>query len=715
MTTTARPSEARPRPGGRLRLRSRRPAGPGERRAEGAPVPSDPRWVKLAFGGLLVFTAALYLIGLGRSGWANDFYAAAVQAGTKSWKAMFFGSFDASNAITVDKPPASLWVMDISARIFGLSSWSLLVPQALEGVAAVALLYAAVKRWFGPAAGLLAGAVLATTPVAALMFRFDNPDALLVLLLVAGAYAVTRAIEDGRTRWLVLAGALVGLGFLTKMLQAFLVLPAFGAAYLVAGPPRLGRRVWQLAAGTLALLAAAGWWVAIVALIPASARPYAGGSTDNSVLGLALGYNGLGRLTGSETGSVGGGTGGFGWGGATGITRLFSAEMGGQAAWLIPAALVALAGLAWATRRQARTSHARAAILLWGGWLLVTAGVFSYMAGIFHPYYTVALAPAIGALVGIGAATAWRERHSRLARGVLAAMLGVTVVSSFVLLSRSPGWYPWVRVLIVVAGAVAVTGVLAGERAVRLAAAAAGGAAAGSAAVPRRAGVTLAATVASAGLVAGLAGQTAYSVQTAATVHTGAIPSAGPSVTAAFAGGRRGPGGFGGRNAPGGQRLPVNGALPGNGAFPGNGAAPGAAPGSAAGTAGPRAGGLSGATQVSRALVALLKSGASGYRWAAAIVGATSAAPLQLSSGEPVMAIGGFNGTDPAPTLAQFEKRVAAHEIHYFAAAPRGGFGGSSSGSSAQITSWVEQHFSGTTVGGYTVYDLSSGTSGSST
>jgi len=185
----------------------------------------------------LAAAAALYLIGLGRSGWANDFYAAAVQAGTKSWKAMFFGSFDASSFITVDKPPASLWVMEISARIFGLNSWSLPVPQALDGVASVALLYAAVKRWFGPGAGLLAGAVLATTPVATLMFRFNNPDALLVLLLVAGAYAVTRAIEDGRTRWLVLAGSLVGFGFLTKMLQALLVLPAFGIAYLVAGRP----------------------------------------------------------------------------------------------------------------------------------------------------------------------------------------------------------------------------------------------------------------------------------------------------------------------------------------------------------------------------------------------------------------------------------------------------------------------------------------------
>ncbi|HKB31547.1 MAG TPA: glycosyltransferase family 39 protein, partial [Streptosporangiaceae bacterium] len=247
---------------------------------------SDAVWARPALAALLAATAALYIIGLGRSGWANEFYSAAAAAGTKSWKAMFFGSFDASSFITVDKPPASLWVSEISARIFGVNSWSLLVPQALEGVAATGLLYTTVKRWFGPGAGLLAGAVLAATPAAALMFRFNNPDALLVLLIVAAAYAVTRAIEDGRTRWLVLAGSLVGFGFLTKMLQALLVLPAFGIAYLVAGPPALGRRVWQVAAGGVATLVAAGWWVAIVQLTPASARPYIGGSTTNSVLQL---------------------------------------------------------------------------------------------------------------------------------------------------------------------------------------------------------------------------------------------------------------------------------------------------------------------------------------------------------------------------------------------------------------------------------------------
>ena len=266
---------------------------------------TDPRWARPALFGLLALTAVLYLWDLTRNGWANDFYAAAVQAGTKSWKAFFFGSFDQSNFITVDKTPGSLWVMELSGRIFGFSQWSMLAPQALEGVASVLLLYAAVKRWFGPAAGLIAGLVLALTPVAALMFRFNNPDALLVLLMTAAAYALVRAVENGRTRWLVLTGLLLGFAFLAKMLQAFLVVPGFAAAYLWAGPPRLGTRIWQTVLMGAGIIAGAGWWVLVAQLTPAADRPYFGGSTNNNILQLAIGYNGLGRLTGDETGSVG--------------------------------------------------------------------------------------------------------------------------------------------------------------------------------------------------------------------------------------------------------------------------------------------------------------------------------------------------------------------------------------------------------------------------
>ena len=273
--------------------------GQGERRGLGPPGPARPARRH----------AVLYIWGLGASGWANSFYSAAVQAGTKSWKAMFFGSSDSSNFITVDKPPAFLWPMEISARIFGLNSWSMLLPQALEGVATVGLVYLSVRRWFSAQAALLGGAVVALTPVAAMMFRYNNPDALLALLLTAATYATMRGLEKAQTKWLVLAGALIGFGFITKMMQAFLILPVMAVVYLLAAPTGWWRRVWQTFLMGVAVLVAAGWWVAIVALTPAADRPYVGGSQNNSILNLIFGYNGFGRLDGSESGSVGGGPG----------------------------------------------------------------------------------------------------------------------------------------------------------------------------------------------------------------------------------------------------------------------------------------------------------------------------------------------------------------------------------------------------------------------
>ncbi|WP_224285634.1 glycosyltransferase family 39 protein, partial [Streptomyces sp. LS1784] len=267
----------------------------------------DPAWVRPALLALLAATAVLYLWGLSASGWANSFYSAAVQAGSQSWKAFFFGSSDAANFITVDKPPAALWPMALSARIFGLSSWSVLAPQALMGAATVGVLYATVRRRFSPLGGLLAGAALALTPVAALMFRFNNPDALLVLLLTLAAYGLVRAVEAAGTRWLLFTGVMFGLAFLTKTLAAFLILPAFAVIYLVAAPTGFWRRVRQTLLAGVALLVSGGWWVAIVELMPASARPYIGGSQDNSFLSLTFGYNGLGRVDGNERGSVGGG------------------------------------------------------------------------------------------------------------------------------------------------------------------------------------------------------------------------------------------------------------------------------------------------------------------------------------------------------------------------------------------------------------------------
>ncbi|WP_108987155.1 ArnT family glycosyltransferase [Streptomyces coelicoflavus] len=692
--------------------------------------PEDPRWVRPAFLGLLLATAVLYLYNLSASGYANSFYSAAVQAGSQSWKAFFFGSLDAGNAITVDKPPAALWPMAMAVRMFGLSSWSVLVPEVLMGVATVAVVYAAVRRRFGPAAGLIAGAVLALTPVAALMFRFNNPDALLALLMSVACYLVVRALEDGRTRWLVWAGAAIGLAFLAKTLQAFLILPALALVYGVCAPVRLGKRLGQLALATAAIVVSGGWWVAVVELWPASSRPYIGGSQHNSFLELTFGYNGLGRLNGEETGSVGGGGGpGGGSGGQwgeTGWDRMFNSEIGGQISWLLPAALILLVAGLVATRLAGRTDTVRGSFLVWGGSLLMTAAVFSYMAGIFHQYYTVALAPYLAAVVGMGAATLWERRERIWASLALAAAVTASAAWGYVLLDRTPDYLPWLKVPVLAGGLVAALGlVFAGRLGRRTALAAAG-----------------------LGLVASLAAPTAYTLSTLREGHSGSIVTAGPS-GASMRGG--GPGGGGGDGGPGGGGFPGGGNAPGQGqgqnqgqggpgGFPGGGTAPGAGgtgqngqtpngqtpngqnrqnggpaggpsgEGGRMGAGGGGMGGLLNGAEVGDEAKKLLETDADAYTWVAASVGSQNAASYQLGTGDPVMAIGGFNGTDPSPTPAQFKKYVADGRIHYFIGGGAGGGMGGDSGTASRITSWVEANFKEVTVGSATFYDLTSPT-----
>lgn len=689
MTTTTTPGPTAPAHD----ASATRPPAPG--------TPARPRWELPSLVGLLVATAVLYLVGLSASGYGNSFYAAAAQAGSRSWWAFLWGASDAGGSITVDKPPAALWVMGLSVRLFGLSSWSVLAPEALMGVAAVALTYRIVRRHFSAGAALLAGGALALTPVAALMFRFDNPDALLVLLLVAAVWATLRAIDGPRTtRWMALAGVFIGLAFLTKQLQAFLVLPGLAVAYLWAGPVPWLRRIRDGFVAVGAMVLSAGWWVALVELWPATSRPYVGGSQDNSFLQLTFGYNGFGRLTGQEVGSVGGGTAGGGAGGnwgATGITRMFSAEMGGQAAWLLPAALVLAAAALWALRRAARTDGARAQVVVWLGWLLVTGLTFSFMAGIVHAYYTVALAPAIAALVGIGADVAWRRRASAGWRALLAAVTVGTAWWSWVLLGRSPGWNGWLRWAVLAVALVAAALVALGPALL----------------LGRAAERRLVALGAVGAVLAGLAGPVAFTLQTVSTAHTGSIVTAGPTVTGATGFGGA-PGAFGGgvgaRGGTGtgtGQGAP--GGAPGsstNGQAAPNGTANGRSfPGARGGAGGGMSGLLDGAT-VGSQVAALLEQDASAYRWAAATTGSQNAASYQLATQTSVMPVGGFNGSDPSPTLAQFQAWVAAGDIHWYIAG--GGFGASNGGSdvASQIQQWVEATFTATTVDGVTLYDL---------
>ena len=642
----------------------------------------DPAWARPALIGLLGITGLLYLWNLAASGWANAYYSAAVLAGTKSWAAFFFGSLDASNFITVDKAPGALWVMEISARLFGFSAWSVLAPQALEGVATVALVYLAVRRWYGPAAGLLAGAVVALTPVAGLMFRFNNPDALLVLLITAATYATLRAIENGRTRWLVLAGALVGAGFLAKELQAFIIIPVLGGVYLFAGPPALGRRIGQVLAAAVAVIVSSGWWIAAVELIPSASRPYIGGSQNNDLISLIFGYNGFGRLTGNESGSIGGfGALGSRWG-LTGWNRLFNAQFGGQVSWLIPGAVILLGASLLLMSRRPRTDMVRAAFLIWGGSLILTGAVFSFAQGIIHPYYAVALAPAIGALVGMGGVYLWQHRSELIARLALSAAVAGTALWAYVLLGRSSTFVPSLRTAVLVAGLAAAALLIASLSK-----------------VSRNTALAIAALA----VVAVLAGPAAYTFDTVTTAHTGAIPSAGPAVATAGGPGGGLPGGAGGGRfgAPGGALGGgFRGAFPGGGpnSALGGGGNPGANPGGGAG--------FLESSQPAADLVSLLQANASRYPWVAATTRANSAAGYELATGDPVMAIGGFNGTDPAPTLAQFQQYVRDGKIHYFIGGGGETGSASTSSSASEITEWVQQNFTAMTVGGVTVYDL---------
>jgi len=574
---------------------------------------------------LLLGTAALYLWGL--SGWANSFYSAAAQAGSQNWEAFFFGSSDAANSITVDKPPAAIWVMAMSVRMFGLNSWSILVPQALMGVASVYLLYAFVGRYFGRPAGLFAGAILATTPAATLMFRFNNPDALLVLLLVAGTYAVARALEHEKLRWILIAAVAVGLAFLTKSLQAFLVLPGFILAVLIYSR----RRISMLFTAAVALLVSGGWWLLIVERWPASSRPYIGGSQTNSALELILGYNGLGRITGDETGSVGGG---MGWG-TPSWHRMFDAGWAGQIAWLLPAAFASIL-VVWFLSRE--RMH-RVAALLWGGWLVVTWATFSFSQGIIHEYYSVALAPAIGALVAMATVVLYR-RGGFVGVGVLLG--GSAVYAALLLMTANYDWLGWI-----VGGVGVVSAVALG--------------------LGDLTPMTVRKTLVGALVAVSLLGPLSFSLETASRVTSGSLPSAGPSLGAST-----GPGG--GTRGPAGQ------------------------------AGGP--GGLLNSPEVGSELVSVLSQDAADYTWIAAGIGSQTAAGYQLATGYPVMAIGGFNSSDPSPTLEQFQRYVAEGRIHYFIVSGAG-MGGPGGADSSQISTWVQENFESTTLDGVTLYDLS--------
>ncbi|MFD7373146.1 ArnT family glycosyltransferase [Streptomyces mirabilis] len=683
---------------------------------EPSPTSAAPRWSLPALIAIMALATVLYSWNLSGSG-LNSFYSSAIYSGTQSWKAWFFGSLDAGNFLTVDKPPLALMVMGLSCRIFGFGTWQMMLPMIVAALGTIWILHSSVKRVFGHAAAALAALVLALTPITVAINRDNNPDTLLLLLMVSGAALGLRATRDGRLLPLLGSAVCFGLAFNTKMLQGYIALPAVFAVYLYASHLGWAKRIRNLLLATVALAVSSFWWATAVSLVPADDRPYIGGSTDGTAWNLIFGYNGLGRVLGGE-GNGGGGGGGGGFSGSAGLGRLFNDILGGQISWLIPFAGIALAGGLVLCGRAPRIDPTRAALVLWGGWLLLHYLTFATAEGTMHPYYTTAVAPGIAALCGGGGVMLFRAFRGGDVRWswVLPAGLAVTGIWAVVLLRRATDWNTWLWPAIAVVMALAVVGLFvfrSGNR-IRL----------------------LAASLAAA-VVAALAGPAAYSFAIPASAGGagggmgGTNPTAGPSTgQGGFGGGRGGPGGNvggpGGGEMPGGtqqggqaagqeggQVTPGGGGtgeLPGgapqggeNGGFPGggtggqNGEFPGGRAGgengTAPGTGGQRGGfggggGMGGET--SSELISYLEKHQDGAKWLLAVSNSQSAGQLILSTHKPVISMYGFTGTDKGMTVAKLKELVKKGELHYIQVGGSG-MGGDNSTSSA-VTAWVQKN-----------------------
>ncbi len=536
---------------------------------------------RTSLAGVLALSALLETWRTTLSGYGNGYYAEAALAADRSWTAMLTNAADPSRLVSLDKGPLPDWVLGMSTRIVGFGSAGLLLPAALFTVATVLVLYDLVRRTLGVRCALLAALVLALTPVTVVMGRYDNPDPLLALLLTCSAWALVRALQSGRTRHVVLAGALVGLGFETKMLEAYLILPALAAALLLAGSGPPGARVRRLGAGALATVAVSVAWYATTMLLPGS-RPYVPETADDSWFSLIWGANGLKRVTGFPSSRQ------------PGPLRLFAAQIAGQASWLLPLALLGLvAGLA-VHRRAARSDLRRATLVLLGGWLLAGWAVFSFSRGLFHPYYTTVVAPPTAALAAAGVMTLTAHvRSSRLAGGLLALGVLGTALLGWAILDHTPSFLPWLRWLVLAAGGLAATGLVLASTA------------------PGLTGSPSALAILAAALaMALLGGPAAYSIATLGLGRSGANPTAGPAQLT-----------------------------------PGRGRAAG--------------------TQQEGRLVSYLQAHRDGARYLLAATGADFAAPVGLASRDPVVTLGGFDGSNPAPSVAQVAGLVRTGRLHY--------------------------------------------------
>ncbi|MEV5613819.1 glycosyltransferase family 39 protein [Streptomyces sp. NPDC052225] len=655
-----------------------------------------PRWSLPALLATLALAAVLYAVHLSGNG-LNSFYSAAIYSGTQSWKAWFFGSIDAGNFLTVDKPPFALMVMSLFCRVLGFGTWQMMVPQIAAGLGTIWILHSSVKRVWGHAAAAIAALVLALTPITVAINRDNNPDTVLVLLMVGGAALALRATRDGRLLPLLASAACFGLAFNTKMLQGYIALPVVFAVYVYASRLGWAKKARNLALAAVVLAVSSFWWATAVSLVPASERPYIGGSTDGSAWDLIMGYNGLGRILGGE-GNGGGGGGSFS--GSAGLGRLFNDTLGGQISWLIPFAAIALAGGLVLRGRAPRADLTRAALVLWGGWLLLHYVTFATAEGTMHPYYTTAVAPGVAALCGGGGVMLLRAfRADRRWAWVLPGALGVTGIWAAVLLRRASGWNGWLWPLVLVVTALAITGLLVFRTATghRL---------------------RLFAAAVAAAVVASVAGPAAYSfAEPFASGGGGGMggtnPTAGPTTGS---GGTGGPGGGGGGDRggfPGGGGMPDgrkggftppngSGEMPGGGQMPGGGDTPsggetpsgGDMPGGGETRGGGGTDGMSGmggmGGSVDSDLIAYLEKHQDGAKWLLAVSNSQSAAQIILSTKKPVISMYGFSGSDKGMTVAKLKQLVRGGQLHYIQVGENG-MGGGNDVSSA-VTAWVKKH-----------------------
>jgi 4-amino-4-deoxy-L-arabinose transferase-like glycosyltransferase len=603
---------------------------------------------------LIGLAAVLNLWALGQNGWANTYYAAAVRSMSTSWHDFLYASLDQSGVMTVDKPPLALWIEALSVRVFGYHPLSILVPEALIGIVTVVLLYDLVRRLFGRFAGFVAGVALATTPITVAMSRHNNPDALLALCAVAALWFVVRAFEDGRTRWIVWAGVMVGLGFETKMGIALVVVPGIVAAWLWVAPDGWRRALRQLFAGGAAMLVVGGAWPLLVWLTPAADRPWISGTSDNSIFSLIFGYNGLGRIDGQEGGPTG--TGGSGvFGGSTGPLRLLNASLGGQDGWLLGLALVG--GLALVAATRLRRSDARTGWLIAvGGSFLVTAAIFSIAQGIFHPYYVSLLAPFVAALVG---ASVGQLASGKLGPRVVAVpVIAAAVICEVVVLGDYTGQLNWLVPLVIAVGALAIVLLLVtGDARVRVGA--------------------VCATIA-----ALLVGPTIWAFDTLGYATQSTFPSGGPAAddsATSFGGG----GGFGGSGRPsggGGFGPPSGGAGPSSafsGRTPPSGAPPAGFAGRGFGGGGFAGGGFGGSSGVPSSVIAYTRAHGGGT---IALSSQSDAAQAIIDEDANVAGIGGFSGRESDPTVAWFAGEVRAGRIRWVYETGASGFGSPADG-----------------------------------